>query len=78
MVNDIRRFLLGGLLVALAIGFAGSTTALPALQLGPGSTGDWVYLPGDVVDEDTWVTGDSPAELLALANATQDMGGQGA
>ena len=64
-------------MIALAIGFAGSATALPALQLGPGSMGAWDYVPGDVVDEDTWVTGSNPFELLALANATKGLGGDG-
>jgi hypothetical protein len=74
MMNDIRRFLLGGLVVALTIGLAGSATALPALQLGPGSLGDWSY----DTSTDTWVTGSNPFELLALANATNADGGNGA
>lgn len=73
MLTDVRRFSLGGLLVTLAIGFAGSAAAFPAVQLGAGSVGDWTY---DWSTE-TWVVTESPFELLALANATKADGGKG-
>ena len=51
---------------------AGSATALPSLQLGPGS-GSWTY---DVSTE-TWLTHDNPLNLLTFANATKTDGGHG-
>jgi hypothetical protein len=50
-----------------------AASALPSLQLGPGA-GNWFY---DVASE-TWLTGDNPLELAALANATKADGGNGA
>lgn len=69
-LTSMPNLLLG--LVAAAL-FAGSATALPAVQLGPGSTGTWTY---DTATQ-TWNTGTSPFELLALANATAADGGNG-
>ncbi len=57
---------------ALVLG-AGSAHALPSLQLGAGSVGDWVFDAGS----ETWVVTDTNFELLALANATTADGGNG-
>lgn len=53
--------------------FAATASAIPALQLGPGSSGGWTY---DTTTE-TWVTSSSSFELLATANATKIDGGNG-
>lgn len=65
----MSRHLLLPLLSLLVFGFASSATAIPSLQLGPG-TGNWSY------DEttQTWVTPDDPLNLLATANATDGKG----
>lgn len=53
--------------------FAATASAIPALQLGPGSVGGWTY---DTTTE-TWVTSSSTFQLLATANATMGDGGNG-
>ncbi len=52
----------------------GAAHALPALQLGDGANGDWVY---DDVSE-TWVVSSTSFTLNAYANATAADGGNGA
>jgi hypothetical protein len=60
-------------LVLLGCLVAASAQALPSLQLGPGG-GSWTY---DTASS-TWLTGDNPLSLMALANATMADGGNGA
>jgi hypothetical protein len=74
-VRDSYRWLgLGGLLFAIAVGSAGTASALPALQLGPGSFGGWSY----DASTQTWIASAAPLELAAYANATAAQGGNGA
>jgi hypothetical protein len=56
-------------MVVLVLGLATSASAIPSLQLGPG-TGTWEY---DTATQ-TWVTGDNPFNLMATANATTGNG----
>jgi hypothetical protein len=66
----LRLFLIA--VFVLGVG-AGTAHALPSLQLGEGSVGDWVYDSGT----QTWVVSDTEFELNALANAERDDGGKG-
>lgn len=61
------------LAVVVAISFAAPAFALPALQLGPGAVGDWVY----DTNTQTWVTSTNPFQLNAYANDTGANGGDG-
>lgn len=58
----ILRLLFVASIVSL---FAATASALPVLQLSPGSTGEWLYN----TTTDTWVTTSSTFELLATANS---------
>lgn len=69
MRNDLLRILV---LLAVLTGFAGSASALPSLQLGPGPVGSWTY----DTSTQTWVTDDPGFELNAYAN--DDVFGRGA
>ena len=62
----MKRLLTALLLIAA---FAGTSHALPALQLGPGA-GTWTYDTGT----QTWVTDTNPFSLFAYANATSGSG----
>ena len=67
MVVSTRILVLAA--VALCLAFASPASAIPSLQLGPG-TGSWTY-DGST---QTWVTTDNPLELVATANATTGNG----
>lgn len=59
--------------VLFATLLSGTTYALPALQIGPG-TGDWTYN----TTTQTWETSDNPLTVIAYANAEAGDGGNGA
>ena len=65
-------FLLAALVVTIAVvtTFAAPVYAIPALQLGPGSSGTWTY----DLSTQTWVVEESLFSLNAYANA---LGGNG-
>ena len=52
-------------LLVVLIGLCPSVFAIPALQLGPGALGNWVYDAGT----QTWVTDTNPFEVNAYANS---------
>jgi len=68
--NALFSVLLGVALCALA---STSTLALPALQLGPGSLGNWSYNSGT----QTWETDTTPFSVNAYANANPATYGSG-
>lgn len=61
MLTEIRRFSLGGLLVALVLGLASSATAIPVLQ---------IYIDGATYDSasETWVTTGSSFDLWVIGD----------
>jgi hypothetical protein len=62
------------LIAIVTLGFgAGSAQALPSLQLGEGTVGNWEFDNGS----ETWVVTDTKFELIALANADKAYGGDG-
>lgn len=67
MMNGTRQFFFRGLLLALAIGFASSATAIPVLQ---------IYIDGATYDSatETWVVADSTFDLWVMG----DVGSYGA
>jgi hypothetical protein len=71
-----RFFVIGSLVGLLVFVAAGAANAIPSLQLGPGlgTEEDWTYVNGA---DGTWVTDSNPFKLLATANASKDLGGQG-
>jgi len=61
------------LLTLVGLVVAAPAFALPALQLGPGAVGDWVYN----TTTQTWETSTNPFQLNAYANDTAANGGDG-
>jgi hypothetical protein len=62
------------LLIAVAgLAMAAPAFAIPSLQLGPGSVGNWVYNNAT----QTWVTDTNPFEVNAFANDLTTNGGNG-
>ena len=61
MLTDMRRLSLGGLVVALAVGFASSAMAIPVLQ---------IYIDGASYDSttETWITTDTAFDLWVIGD----------
>jgi hypothetical protein len=62
------------LIAVVGLAMAAPAFALPSLQLGPGSVGNWVYDNGT----QTWVTDTNPFSIKTYTNDTQANGGDGA
>ena len=64
------------LLLSLFTVYSSTVLALPALQLGPGDTGDWTATSTEG-EYDGWVVNGTSFEVNAYANATSTDGGDG-